>query len=40
MNIEVKYKNEKGEYCPIRGNPFSCGFKAGVNPKNNELTGP
>jgi len=32
--------NEKNEKERIRGSPFTCGFVAHANPKNNELLGP
>lgn len=28
VNIDIRFKNEKEELKPIRGNPFTCGFVA------------
>lgn len=40
IKIEIYYEDEQKQLVPIRGSPFSSGFKAGVPAKNNELTGP
>jgi hypothetical protein len=41
VDITIKYKDEKGDFIQIRGNPFSCGFveKNQNNSKNNDLYG-
>jgi hypothetical protein len=40
IKVDIHYQDESSKLVPIRGSPFTCGFKAGVNAKNNELTGP
>lgn len=40
VNIEIFFKNEKGELEKIRGHKFEASFSAKASPKNNEFLGP
>lgn len=40
VQVQVKYQTPTGSFEPVRGTPFGASFKKGVNPKNNEMSGP
>jgi hypothetical protein len=40
LTIEVLFQDDKGKMVPVRGSPYSAGFKAGTKPELNHLNGP
>jgi len=39
VEITIQFLDDKGKMVPIRGSPYTATFAAGVNPKDNTMTG-